>query len=216
MSDEELSLADLDGTVRTIVVLWGRLRLADRSVVMRLSPDLHDAIATLGDHVNAPVTEPVEAPREYPVEMRVKDLEEALKAYHRRLEALHHARKAWGEQTIATGADEQARGVLIVAQAFERFLADGTVHEIPTVPQQDDGAAPTSHLPRATPGGWGPLTWATLQPVLNAALAWVDHAHLKNPSGPENWRNWVDDHDVTLIDAVLAYRGLPPLERKLP
>jgi hypothetical protein len=214
MSDEELSLADLGSTVRAVAALWGRLADWERVSVADMSRDLRDALDALAEHVEGQRT--VEAPREYPAELRVKDLEEALKAYHRRLEALHHARKAWGEQTIATGADEQARGVLIVAQAFERFLADGTVHEIPTVPQQDDGAAPTSHLPRATPGGWGPLTWATLQPVLNAALAWVDHAHLKNPSGPENWRNWVDDHDVTLIDAVLAYRGLPPLERKLP
>lgn len=52
--------------------------------------------------------------------------------------------------------------------------------------------------------------------ILAAAFEWVNRAHLENPGGPENWRNWSDEHDQNLINAVLAYRGLPLLEVKKP
>jgi hypothetical protein len=204
MGDEELSLEDLDGTVRTIVALWGRLRPADRSVVMRLSPDLHDALAMLGQHATD------KAPRKGSPPMEV---------WNRRAEALRHARKAWGG-TMSEDGDRHARNITALAQAFDRFLVDGTVHEVPD--DAADGASDVRDVRDARVEFADALveasqyTWEGHRKVHAAALAWVDRAHLKNPSGLENWRNWSDEHDQNLIDAVLAYRGLPPLERKQP
>lgn len=138
MSDEELSLTDLDSTVRTIVALWSQLRDWQRVGVADMNRDLRDALDTLAEHVErGEGPPPTEAPREYPAEMRVKDLEQALKAQHRRDNALHHARKGWAGE-VDGGADRYARDVTTVAQVFDRFLADGAVHEVPTATEVTD------------------------------------------------------------------------------
>jgi hypothetical protein len=215
MSGENLN--DLDSTVRTIADLWENAR--DKGIwptVKRYDMGLYEALNALMEHVNAsgPIdrsaVEAHELPREYPAELRVADLEGFLEARHRRVDALHHARKSWGG-TMSEDADRHARSITTIAQAFDRFLADGTAHEVPTV--ADDDPAPAVDVT------YQPLADMVrgikhAPKILAAAFEWVDRAHLKNPGGPENWRNWSDDHDQALINAVLAYRGLPPLERE--
>lgn len=205
-------MSNFDDAARAVVRVWDGLNGGQRRTVNEhAGHDLYRALHALGNEVDAltragtwndggaPEAGVPETPREYPAELRVTDLENALKAQHRRDNALHHACKSWGKPDDATDADGHALDVLVVAAAFDRFLADGTVHEVPDAPEDAAPEAPTE-LIRST--------------VMRAALAWVDRAHLRNPSGLENWRNWSDEHDQALINAVLAYRGLPPLERR--
>lgn len=205
-------MSNFDDAARAVARVWDGLNGGRRRTVNEhVGHDLYRALHALGNEIDAltragtwddgdaPEAGVPETPREYPAELRVTDLENALKAQHRRDNALHHARKTW--PVIATCADEQAHQVTLIAQAFDRFLADGAVHEVPDAPEDAAPEAP-AELIRST--------------VMRAALAWVDRAHLQNPSGLENWRNWSDDHDQALINAVLAYRGLPPLEVKKP
>lgn len=197
----------LSDVARLVGRLWMELDPAALAAVRRYDVDLFNALHQLTVLVvseTEPV-KPVEAPREYPAEMRVTDLENALKAQHRRGDALHQARKSWGG-TMSEDADRHARNITTIAQAFDRFLADGTAHEMPDAPQEGGNAD--------LEPPYGPTVREGRNGIIKAALAWVDRAHLKNPMGPENWRNWSDDHDQDLIDAVLAYKGLPPLERK--
>lgn len=208
MSDEELSLATLDGTVHTIAALWARCNAPMFCTVRDGNRDLYDALNVLMDQV-AESERP--EPAGYPAELRIKDLEEALKVQHRRADALHHARKAWGG-TMSNDADRHARDITVIAQAFERFLTDGTVHEVPDGPEEEDAVLAVDDVPvarRETTRDTG-----LRSAIIDAALTWVDESHTNNLGGPENWRNWADDKDVNLINAVLAYRGLPPLERK--
>lgn len=147
----------------------------------------------------------------YPVDKRVKDLERMMDVQRTRAEALHHARKSWAAACdVGQNVTDHARSVTRIAQAFEKYLTDGTVHPA------DGGRAPLEASP--TPVSERRFSYPHVQTVavLDAALAWVDQSRTHNPSGPENWRNWADDHDVDLINAVLAYRGLPPLERVKP
>lgn len=203
MSDEEASLA---GTVRTIAGLWEDPR--DSGIwptVNRYDPALYEALMLLVGQVREfPGVEPA---REYPAEKRVADLEGCLDAQHRRQEALHQARKSWGG-TMSEDVDRHALNVTRLAQAFEKYLTDGTVH-----PATED-RAPLEASPNPVEGRRFSHSHVQTAAVLDAALVWVDRAHLHNPSGSENWRNWANEHDIALINAVLAYRGLPPLERK--
>lgn len=212
MLDENASVEDI---ARTIAAL----REAPRDTgiwptVKRYDEELSDALDALVLSLTPakrrpPVPEPAEAG--YPAEKRVADLN----VEYRRREALHHAREAWGG-TMSDDADRHARHITTLAAAFDRFLADGAVHQVPDEPQEGE----------ADPAGEPAVTYQPLADVvrgikhapkiLAAAIEWVDKSHMRNLGGPENWRNWADDHDVALIDAVLAYRGLPPLERKQP
>lgn len=192
--DRELSLADLDGTVHTIAALWEGMPYAEKKF---LSRDFTDALDVLIEHINTPVTDdlgPVEPP-------------------HWRAEALGFASRSWPAACdVGQNVADHARSVLRVAEAYERYLTDGTVPPAPEGRETLE-APPT---PVAGREATRDTPTALRSAVLNAALAWVDEAHLENTVGLDNWRNWADGHDVTLIDAVLAYRGLPPLERKLP
>jgi hypothetical protein len=214
MSDRGLSLADLDGTVHTIAALWEGMPFAEKR---SLSRDFTDALDVLIEHINAPVTEdlgPVEPPA-YPAERRVADLERFLDAQRRRAEALHHARKSWvAACDVGQNVADHARSVLRVAEAYERYLTDGTVPPAPAGREPFE-APPTPVAGRKDgPQSQDDVKLGTIASVVDAALAWVDRSHTHNLGGPENWRNWADEQDVALINAVLAYRGLPPLERK--
>jgi hypothetical protein len=50
--------------------------------------------------------------------------------------------------------------------------------------------------------------------VLEAAIKWADRAHFANPSGPDNWRHWSDEHDQDLINAVAVLTGRPEINNK--
>lgn len=137
----------------------------------------------------------------YPVERQLADLRKMLDTRHERREALHHARKTW--KVIAGSPEEQARQLITIAQAFERYLVGDTGR----TPDPEPVVPVTPDL-HATDAG--------RRAVMNAAMTWVERAHLRNASGLENWRNWADDHDVHLINAVLRYRGMPPIESEKP
>jgi len=137
-----------------------------------------------------------------------------------RREGLREAVISWGP---AVGDfDKHARQVTLLARVFTNFLAAGTVRV------QGEAREPAQDVPVPVPVPVPPEVSAHLRDlkndfnrvttqgpaVIEAALRWTDRAHLKNASGPENWRNWADDHDIALINAVLAYRGMEPLERK--
>lgn len=131
-----------------------------------------------------------------------------------RREALHLAVQSWGEPNGEWYATQQADAVISIAREFEAYLsgepqpdAGNDTPEAPTAVQASDFVRSFQDFSRRVQHA--PI-------VLRAALDWVDRAHLSNTSGPENWRNWADDHDVNLINAVLALKGLPPLERKQP
>lgn len=203
-------MENLADTVRMIATLWKEFDSRERGNLTRKNRPLTDALyqlcqlVELGTDGDAPTDDSGSVdwsdvqtiPSEYPAEKRVKDLERMFDGQRTRAEALHHARKSWGG-TMSEEVDRHARNVTTLAQAFERFLTDGTVHEVPTNPNADAGAH---------------REYEPLQiDIINAALAWVDQSHTHNLGGPENWRQWADDHDKKLINAVLAYRGLPPL-----
>lgn len=125
-----------------------------------------------------------------------------------RAAALGLAVKAWSDPHGLTSI-EHAEKVAEVAGTFAAFLAD------------DDGAddpgpcqpPPPSGLP-GLPGMFA--DWARVMretpKVVEAAVHWVDAAYLQNTTGLNNWRNWADEKDINLINAVLAYRGQEPLQ----
>lgn len=212
-------MSDFDDAARAVAQVWDGLNGGQRRMVNEhVGHDLYRALHALTgagtwDDRDAPEAEAPEPPREYPAEKRVADLEKFLADQHRRADALHHARKSWGG-TMSEDPDRHARNVTTIAAAFDRFLADGTVHEVPDAPQEGEadpvGEPIVTHQPLADM-----VRGIKHAPkILAAALQWVDESHTNNLGGPENWRNWADDKDVNLINAVLAYRGLPPLERK--
>lgn len=222
-------MSDFEDAARRVARVWDGLNGGQRRVVNEyVGNDMYRALYALCNEVDAltkagawgdgdaPEAGAPEPPREYPAEKRIKDLEGFLDVKHVRADALHHARKSWAAACdIGQNVTDHARSVTRLAQAFERYLTDGTVHPA------DEGRKPFEVPPEPVAGhGQPPLSEPTVKQlgraVTAAALRWVGRAHLKNPGGPENWRNWSDDHDVDLINAVLAYRGLPPLERKAP
>lgn len=139
----------------------------------------------------------------YPAEQRVADLEKFMDARHVRETArhvretaLHHARKIYLVNPHSNPHD-RAEGVLVIARAFEQYLT---------------GTAPTATEVATLESG----SEAGRAAIFSAAMTWVEVAHLRNRSGLENWRNWADDHDILLINAVLTYRGMAPLEQEKP
>lgn len=116
----------------------------------------------------------------------------------RRTDALQAAVRSWGEPGPRHTVELHAQFVTFLAEAFDMFLITGAVHGVKT----------------AEPEPAHPDQQGTIIPVIEAATAWVDHAHENNPAGPENWRHWADNHDIALINAVRAMRGQQPLEGK--
>lgn len=207
---EELSLENLGETVKTVAALWERPETEAIRRAMRRSPaqrDLSDAL----DQLAAFVKEATGADGPPPLRMPTGPDEFA------RPQALERAIAVWQAMPRATvaSADEHARAVTTLAAAFTRFMTDGTVHEIPDAPRQADAAE--SHRYRevqeARPDG---VKLSVIAEVVDAAKSWADRVHFMNPAGLENWRNWADEHDIKLLNAILAYEGLPPLEPKKP
>lgn len=121
-----------------------------------------------------------------------------------RRQALAEACASWGGpdgQTVTEHAHEVTR----LAAAFAAFLTDGAVHPNPNMPDES--------TPDESSGLFADLQRRAVHTprVIAAALRWVDDAHENSLSGPENWRNWADDKDINLINAVREYRGLEPI-----
>lgn len=76
----------------------------------------------------------------YPAEKRVADLEQFLDRRHVRENALHHARKLWVLDYTHSDVHTVASEVTTLAQAFEQYLTDGTVHGVPVNPNRSDDA----------------------------------------------------------------------------
>jgi len=143
----------------------------------------------------------------------------------RREFALHEAVESWGRPEPEVGQDVESHAQLVtfLAATFAGFLADGTVHDTPnalgdTQPDMPPEAEPQPHAPFDPANPLASLTeWAQRMReapnVVAAAAAWVDEAHENNQSGPENWRNWADDKDIRLINAVRIYRGQEPIDQ---
>lgn len=150
------------------------------------------------------------------LQREVKKLKAVLDIRHVRDNALHQARESWGPAVPGEEFNSHAEHVTKLAAAFAAFLTDGTV----AGEQNADGGAdePSPYQPPPPPPGLPSLLtdWARVMretpKVVEAAVRWVDAAHLQNTAGPNNWRNWADEKDVNLINAVLAYRGLEPIE----
>lgn len=159
MTEEELSLIDLGTTTVAVAKLWRGLSYGQRSGVKTMSHDLYDALCQLLDFVEeeenrqrrqgladtvpvvapVPLTEPESLG--YPLEEQVADLKRAMELRRVRGETLHHARKLWvldyGDQADVHAV---AHKVTTLAQAFEHYLTDGTVHEVPVNPNRSDDA----------------------------------------------------------------------------
>lgn len=120
-----------------------------RMVNEHVGRDLYKALHALAIEVEERVplktimddaeTEGEAEPVGYPAEKRVADLERFLAERNVRENALHHARKTWEIGFDSEhGPHEHARNVTTLARAFERYLTDGTVHEVPTITEIDD------------------------------------------------------------------------------
>lgn len=145
--------------------------------------------------------------------MTQSDLEQLLDARHRRADALHNARKSWGEPGGGDTVDRHACQVTKLAAAFTAFLTDGTVHQDPDEPGPEPESEPAPVPVPTFPGPFAALgdnlrKGAMAPKVMTAALAWVEKA--QNSSSPPHV--WADDHDYALINAVRSYLGQEPLK----
>jgi site-specific DNA-methyltransferase (cytosine-N4-specific) len=97
---------------------------------------------------------------------------------------------------VGQNVTDHTRSVVRIAEAYEKYLTDGTVPPAPEGRESFEGP-PTPVADMAHGMKHAPK-------ILAAALAWVDGAEsgMVEPT-----------RDRDLIDAVRAYRGLPPLGR---
>ena len=208
-AQESLELATLDSTVRRVAALWTSLDGRERGNLTRKDRALTNALYALVEHLAgqkferpAVHPEPEPEPEGYPAEKRIADLEGFLEARHVRREALHHARKSFEQHTEDPW--NHARDVVAVAQVFEKYLTGNTGDEEPTSTVATVTTWPGPDFP----------TRPDIAAVITAAVIWADRAHFLNPSGPENWRRWSDEHDQELINAVAVLTGRPQINNK--
>lgn len=230
-------LPDSDDDVLTLIHRWGgemyRLAAYEKEGRKDDAREAGDLAGALMRQIKAALTSTTAVPDEDdgavngapgvtgfapPIEI-VSDGADSWTAQLTRREALQQARKSWAAACdVGQNVTDHARSVTRIAQAFERYLTDGTVHPADEgrEPLESGGPVQGRRYPDHSAGSDLEGTRAGRHAVMNAAGTWVERAHLRNPAGLENWRNWADDHDVHLINAVLRYRGMPPIESEKP
>jgi hypothetical protein len=224
-------MTSIDITALRVTEAWMSAANDVRTSLDDVDPNLTGALDKLVDVFNTPAAAATTTgpaadaePPGYPAEKRIADLEKFIDDRHLRENALHHARKAWGEAGEGSYPNQHADDIVLIAQTFERYLrGEALDRQDVKAPAAEESKSELVSIPPVFGLANFGAALADLQrfsvngpKVMTAALEWVDRAHLNNSAGLDYWRNWADDHDIKLIDAVLALKGLPPLERNKP